>query len=71
MCEGTCTFTYTDTGASTVTVPASTIYRAGDNITVDGTGLTGAVVTVGGVVATIVSNNDTQVVFTYPALVAG
>ena len=54
-----------------MTVPASTIYRAGDNITVDGTGLTGAVVTVGGVVATIVSNNDTQVVFTYPALVAG
>jgi hypothetical protein len=46
VCEGTCTFTYIEAGASVINIPASTAYRAGDLVTVTGTGLTGATVTI-------------------------
>lgn len=60
-----------DAGASIVTVPAVTAYRAGDNVTITGAQLTGASVKVNKVECTIVSNTDTSLVFTYPAVPAG
>lgn len=54
-----------------MTVPTVTAYRAGDNVTITGTQLTGASVKVNKVTCTIVSNTDTSLVFTYPAVPAG
>jgi hypothetical protein len=39
----------------------------GTSVTIDGTGLTGATVTIGGFAATVTSSSDTQVVATVPA----
>ena len=71
ICEGTCTFTYIEAGASVINIPASTAYRAGDLVTVTGTGLTGATVTINNVACVVVNVSDTSLKFTYPALVAG
>lgn len=71
VCEGNCTFTYVDAGASIITVPNVTAFRANDLVTVTGTGLTGATVTINNVACTILNVTDTQLNFTYPALVAG
>lgn len=70
LCEGTCAFRYVDTGASIVDVPANATYKEGDVVTITGTGLTGATVTVKGVDC-VATANDTSVTFTYPALPAG
>jgi hypothetical protein len=55
--------------ASCYQLPASTIYRAGDLVTVTGTGLTGATVTINDVACVVVNVSDTSLNFTYPALV--
>lgn len=71
VCEGTCSFTYLETGASIVNVPTTTLFRAGDNVTITGTGLTAATVKVNKIVCAIVQNNATSLVFSYPAIPAG
>lgn len=52
-------------------VPNTTKYRAGDSVTITGASLSGAVVKINNIVCTILQNNSTVVVFTYPALPAG
>lgn len=71
VCEGTCTFTFVDAGASVITVPTTTAYRAGDQVIVTGSGLTGATVTVNKIACVVNAVNDTVLNFTYPALAAG
>jgi hypothetical protein len=71
VCEGACTFTYVNTGASVINLPTTTTFRAGDLVTVTGTGLTGATVTINNVACVVVNVSDTSLNFTYPALVAG
>ena len=71
VCEGNCTFAYVETGASIINLPASTVYRANDLVTVTGTGLSGATVTINNIACTVVNVSDTSLNFNYPALVAG
>lgn len=52
-------------------MPAVTTYRAGDTVSVTGTGLTGATVTVNNVACATTVVSDTSITFVYPPLVAG
>lgn len=59
VCEGNCDFTYVDTGASIIDIPASTTYTNGQNVTITGTNLENAIVSVGGKTATVLANTGT------------
>ncbi|GAB4012555.1 beta strand repeat-containing protein [Nocardioides ultimimeridianus] len=52
---------------SNLTSVSPTSGKAGDSVTIDGTGLAGATVTIGGLAATVTSSTDTEVVATVPA----
>lgn len=70
LCEGTCTFSYTDQG-SNITVPSVINYKAGEIVSVVGQGLSGATVTINDIECNVTSTNDTNIDFVYPPVPAG
>ena len=61
--DGFVTFFYT----SVLTSLSPTIGLIGDSLTIDGSGLDGATVAIGGVAATVTSSNDAELVAVVPA----
>jgi hypothetical protein len=70
ICSGSCSFTYVDTGATIIVVPDVTKFRFGDIVSIGGSGLSGATVSVGGIVCDANVSNS-LITFNYPALTAG
>ncbi len=71
VCNGSCGFTYDASVTNNVTIPTTLDYGNGANLTVTGMDLTGAVVTVGGIVVNLTVSNSTSLKFSYPALSFG
>ena len=74
-CEGTCAFTYLNTGNPTVTTPGLLSYSSGNSVTLTGLDLVNAGVNpkvyVGDTLATVTDSSNADVIFTFPALRQG
>jgi hypothetical protein len=71
LCKGSCSFTFQESMSSAVTVPSVLSYIAGDLVTITGSNLVGATVSIGGVSCFLNSSTASSIQFEYPALVAG
>ena len=70
-CAGTCNFKFVSAGTPTVTTTEFLDVTAGTSLTIQGTGLTGSSVTIGGQECVVEANSDTEINCTYPALQSG
>jgi hypothetical protein len=70
-CRGSCGFTFDASVSNNVTVLSTTIFSAGDIITVTGSDLTGGQVFVGGLLVPAINVTAQNITFAYPALTQG
>ena len=71
ICKGKCQFIYGSSLTNNVTLPNSTLFKAGQTVNVTGSDLKNAIVIVGGIKVNLTRSNSSFLSFFYPALKYG